>query len=367
MQAPVRAPVYRYECEVTPDGEFRRLSSGHDFIHLLGFEEAELVAPDAWKKAIDPRDQAAADAIVERLTSGEPWSGRFRVKTKYGSTLVLDFHNEIETMPDGRLLIHGTARDVTGQVELETRLRERETRLRLLSESLPVVLWSTDRDLRFTWSSGSGLAALGLRDNEVEGITLNEFFEVGDSDNEAIAAHREALAGRSATYDFAWKGRRYKCSVEPLWDEVGVVAGAIGVAVDVTQSHRAEQEAHAVGHDVARLTVAADGRAEDVHAHRVIDLRSLVIDVSAHRVTKHGRDIDLTPIEFRLLVELASHPGELLERKQLLRSVWGHDFAGGDSPLWMTVKRLRDKIEDDPHHPVLIETVRGLGYRFTAA
>lgn len=365
MQVPVRAPVYHYECEVTPDGEFRTLPSNRDFAELLGFDEEELLGPGGWMRAIDPRDLAAADAIIERLMAGEPWSGRFRVKTKFGSTLVLEFDNEVERTGDGRLLVHGTARDVTGQVELEMRLRERETRLRLLSDTLPVVLWSTDGDLRFTWCSGSGLAALGLDENEAENMTLHDFFGV-DDDHAAIAAHRKALSGKSATFDFEWRKHRYHCSVEPLWDELGSAAGTIGVGVDVTESHPLVEETRDVARDVAHLTIRNDASVEEGPRHRVIDLRPIVVDVSAHRVTKDGRGIDLTPTEFRLLVELASHAGELLERKQLLQSVWGHDFAGGDSPLWMTVKRLREKIEDDPHHPQLIETVRGLGYRFTS-
>ena len=93
----------------------------------------------------------------------------------------------------------------------------------------------------------------------------------------------------------------------------------------------------------------------------------LEIDGDAVSVSKNGRPIELSPIEFRLLFELASHAGQALSRSAILNRVWNYDFLGGSRAVDMAIKRLREKIEDDPHQPRLVQTVRGVGYRFDAA
>ncbi len=93
----------------------------------------------------------------------------------------------------------------------------------------------------------------------------------------------------------------------------------------------------------------------------------LVIDVDAHRVTRGGKPIELTPTEFRLLQTLAENAGRVLTHEQLLESVWGYE-AGEDTGY---VKRyiwyLRHKLEDDPTKPEYIMTERGFGYSFSAS
>ncbi len=74
----------------------------------------------------------------------------------------------------------------------------------------------------------------------------------------------------------------------------------------------------------------------------------------------------LTPLEFRLLTTLTSHPGQVLSRDQLLELVWGDAFARGGDEVKLYIRYLRTKIERDPANPVRIETVRGFGYRYTA-
>jgi len=92
----------------------------------------------------------------------------------------------------------------------------------------------------------------------------------------------------------------------------------------------------------------------------------LEIDPAAFSVTKRGQPVDLSATEFRLLLELASHPHVALSRHELLRRVWDYDYMGDSRMVDMAVKRLRDRIEDDPKQPRWIATVRGIGYRFDA-
>ena len=88
----------------------------------------------------------------------------------------------------------------------------------------------------------------------------------------------------------------------------------------------------------------------------------LWIDPSGFIVKKRGEEISVTITEFKLLLEFARNPGRVLKQQSLAERVWGHEFIS-TSNVPMLVKRLRDKIEDDPRSPSLIETVRGLGYR----
>jgi PAS domain S-box-containing protein len=134
-------------------------------------------------------------------------------------------------------------RDINERKQAEDTLRQRESTLRMLIEQMPAVLWATDTDLRFTLSLGAGLAALGLRPNQVVGMTLNEFLGTSDPTLLPIAAHQRALHGESVTYDFVWQGRTFHTHVEPLTNAEGRTAGVIGVAFDMTDRKRAEEEA----------------------------------------------------------------------------------------------------------------------------
>lgn len=92
--------------------------------------------------------------------------------------------------------------------------------------------------------------------------------------------------------------------------------------------------------------------------------RRVRIDVGARRVWKDDQPLDLTAIEFDLLHALAEHKGRVLSREQLLERVWGHDFYGEDRVVDVHIGHIRKKMEDDPAHPKLVVTVRGVGYRF---
>lgn len=98
-------------------------------------------------------------------------------------------------------------------------------------------------------------------------------------------------------------------------------------------------------------------------ADGVIRLRDLEIHTNEAKVYRGGKEIVLTAMEYRLLLILQNHKGKVLSRNQLLENIW--DIDGEyveDNTLTVYIKRLRDKIEEDPAHPQIIKTVRGLGY-----
>ena len=90
----------------------------------------------------------------------------------------------------------------------------------------------------------------------------------------------------------------------------------------------------------------------------------VVLDPETHEIVVRGHDVPLPPKEFELLEILLSRKGKLLTRQFLLEEVWGPDYFGDTKTLDVHIKRLRRKVEDDPHRPRHILTIRGLGYKF---
>ena len=92
--------------------------------------------------------------------------------------------------------------------------------------------------------------------------------------------------------------------------------------------------------------------------------RHLCIDFERHLVTTNGKPVDLSPKEYLLLRTLVVHRGRVLRREDLMQTVWGEDATVDSRTVDVHVRWLRTKIEEDPARPVLIQTVRGSGYRF---
>ena len=92
---------------------------------------------------------------------------------------------------------------------------------------------------------------------------------------------------------------------------------------------------------------------------------SLEMDVAARRARQDGRELNLTVREFDLLAFFISHPGQTFTRAELMKRVWGWSF-GDQSTVTVHVRRLRDKVEEEPASPLLVRTVRGIGYCWDA-
>ena len=95
------------------------------------------------------------------------------------------------------------------------------------------------------------------------------------------------------------------------------------------------------------------------------DLRigDLTVDVAGHEVRRGEDAIGLTPLEFELLVALASKPQQVFSREMLLEQVWGYHYKADTRLVNVHVQRLRAKVERDPDNPKIVTTVRGVGYR----
>jgi phosphate regulon transcriptional regulator PhoB len=107
-------------------------------------------------------------------------------------------------------------------------------------------------------------------------------------------------------------------------------------------------------------------RHEAIPQRNSVQRGDLLIDPSAHAVRIAGRQVELSALEFRLLHHLASHPGLVFSRDQLLDRVWGNDRSVTPRSVDVYIRRVREKIESEPQQPAYLQTVHGVGYRFVA-
>ncbi|CUR60675.1 Two component DNA-binding response regulator mtrA [metagenome] len=112
---------------------------------------------------------------------------------------------------------------------------------------------------------------------------------------------------------------------------------------------------------VARIRARV--RRNDVEVDEGLTIGDVSIDVAGHSVTRNGEAINLTPLEFDLLVCLARKPWQVFTREVLLEQVWGYRHSADTRLVNVHVQRLRSKVEHDPENPEVVVTVRGVGYK----
>lgn len=141
-------------------------------------------------------------------------------------------------------------------------------------------------------------------------------------------------------------------------DEVNVVMGLdMGADDYITKPFRIREL-------LSRLKSVMRRYRGEQQTQQTLMLQNIHIHTRQGKVYKSGEEIPLTALEYRLLLTFVNHKGQVLSRQQLLDHIW--DVAGdfvNDNTLTVYIKRLREKLEDDPQQPKLIQTVRGLGYQ----
>jgi PAS domain S-box-containing protein len=134
----------------------------------------------------------------------------------------------------------------------ETRLQASEARLRLMTEQAPVALWTTDRELRLTSTSGGLLLDLGVRVMDVLGLKVAEICTRLEIDDVPDRAAARALSGETVDFESKLCGRALAIRAEPLRNPQGEIVGVVGVVFDVTDRKRAEDEAHQLNSELER-------------------------------------------------------------------------------------------------------------------
>jgi DNA-binding response OmpR family regulator len=114
-----------------------------------------------------------------------------------------------------------------------------------------------------------------------------------------------------------------------------------------------------------RAVLRRAGQPEQAKSHQsALCVGAFTIDASERSVKVGQRPVELTATEFDLLHFMARSPRQVFSRAQLLDNVWGSDFVADESTVTVHVRRLREKIEEDPSHPCYVQTVWGVGYKF---
>ena len=119
--------------------------------------------------------------------------------------------------------------------------------------------------------------------------------------------------------------------------------------------------------NLRRQSVASENSSKEDDEKREITFGDLTVHPDSYSVTKNGKTVDLTHREFELIHYLAQHARQVMTREHLLQTVWGYDFFGDVRTVDVTVRRLREKIEDDPSQPKWLVTRRGVGYYVRSA
>jgi len=116
---------------------------------------------------------------------------------------------------------------------------------------------------------------------------------------------------------------------------------------------------------VARVKAVLRRQERVAEKREVVESGALRLDTRTQEVTVRGRLVELSALEFKLLYFLASHPRHVFDRDRLLDEVWGRDRFVTPRTVDVHIRRLREKIEEQPNHPQFLQTVRGSGYRFS--
>jgi PAS domain S-box-containing protein len=209
---------------------------------ILGYEPEEVIGKTPFDLMSPNEAKRVADIFSPIATSQKSFKELENTNLhKDGHLVVLETSGVPIININGKFCgYRGIDRDITERKKAEEALQASEERLRMTTSQVPAILWTTDTELKFTSSTGAGLDALGLKTDQVVGMTLLEYLQTDDPENLVIKAYRQALKGNIANYEFEWEGRFFDCHVKPLKNKDGSIIGTIGFALDITKRKKAE-------------------------------------------------------------------------------------------------------------------------------
>jgi two-component system, cell cycle sensor histidine kinase and response regulator CckA len=356
----VQFPFFADKCDPQPGPE----NMGHGCTaYVFRTGQPTLISPERCRQLIE------AGALKLEGTPSRSWLG-VPLRTpaaKIGVLVVQDYDRENAYTQRDLEFLDSVGRQIALAIErkrAEEAKRENDARVRVLIEQLPAVLWTVDKDLRFTSILGAGLARLGLRPNQLVGTSLSDYFETSERTFPPIAATYRAISGEPRTFPLEWKDGSYACHIEPLRGANGEVQGAICMALDITdrkqleEQFRQAQKMEAVGrlaggiaHDFNNLLMVIQGYA-DLLAERLPAGNSLhrnaeQIQTAAQRASGLTRQLLAFSRKQIMEPKVLSVHTVVGEMEKMLRRLIGEDIDLVTSTvpdLWL-VKADRGQIE----------------------
>jgi two-component system, cell cycle sensor histidine kinase and response regulator CckA len=315
-------------------------------------------------------DLLAAEGKVELVGTPSPsWLGvPLRTPAATIGVLVVQHYKDENAYTERDQEFLGS---VGGQIALaierkrsEERVRESEARLRVLVEQLPAVLWTVDKNLRFTSALGAGFVRLKIKPDTLLGTSLLDYFETTDQTFLPIAAHRRAVAGEPMTFHVEWKSGSYACHVEPLRDSDGQVSGAICMSLDITDRKQLEEQlrqaqkmeavgrlAGGIAHDFNNLLMVIQGYS-DLLVERLpggdpLRRNAEQIQMASQRASSLTRQLLAFSRKQMLAPKILNVQSVVAEMEKILRRLIGEDIQleTSSAPDLGLVKADRSQIE----------------------
>lgn len=222
-------------------------------------------------------------------------------------------------------------RNITVQHRARETLRATEAWLALLMDQVPIIMWTTDRNLVITSSLGAGLKEVGLQLGQVVGMTLHEYLQQRDETHALIRAHRQALEGIPSTFESRHENLVFSTHIEPFYDADRRIIGTIGLGQNITERKRSEE---ALRESEAKFRILA----ETVTASTFIfqGERMLYVNPAAVSITGYSRE-ELLAMDFWEVI----HP----EHQEMVRQR-GMARQGGEpvSPSYEVQIRRKDGV-----------------------
>ncbi len=207
---------------------------------LLGYEPEELIGQQVAEMYADPLQR---EELLNGLkyNSGVIDNFQTRLRHKDGSAVWVSVSSHYIRNEHGIVIgIEGSGRNIEEQKKAELLINEREQHLQLMTEQMPAILWTTDDVFSIISFTGAGLDAIGLKQNEVIGKSIYDFFPSRGEDHQIVASHIRACSGKTETFELVLKTRTFQCHIEPLRNEDDAIVGVLGFALDITERKLAE-------------------------------------------------------------------------------------------------------------------------------
>lgn len=184
-----------------------------------------------------------------------------------------------------------------------------------LVEQLPALVWTTDVNLRITYTDGLGLALVGLGPNEAVGVTLDTRYSTSNQAQAAIVAHQRALLGEHVTFEHTEQGHVFSAQVVPLRDPDGTITGTVGIAMDISASRRAEEALRiSEAHYRALVEDAPVGIFRSSNAGRFLTVNRTLVEMLGYGTESELLGLDLAAdvyVEPGIRSQLVSHFAKL--------------------------------------------------------